>query len=775
MIHRGRPKECKHIYKDADEFFTLNDGDKELDPISINLPTPPPLYLITGYGKPHDEQYFKRLEIPDRLKDVQRRALDSMRLRQKNNKNWTVTFEKLITAFWMEFEKTRDYNYDEVAEYIKEVHWHRRHGYWFFNDGKPTYITGAHFDYLNYWTFADEKSNDGGYPEYRDIDRIVYLFREYAKTTTESVFMDEDGVVTVEDIGITICYGTTEPKSRRCGITGQALHYGAKTAMDGFGKYFTTVSMDGDNAQKHYSKKLVPAFNSYPIWLKPTYANQIGNSIVFDLPSKVMGKEMLGSVIDYTDSAGERKNDGDKIHFGLFDEEGKVKQANVLERWNVNKQAMALGARIIGFSIHPTTVEEMDVGGEEYMKLCNQSKFYERGERGQTISGLFEVFIPAWKRLEGFIDLFGMPVIDTPTERQIKLRPGADFARFKVGAKEFLQTRLDALVESGTPEDLEMHRSTRRKFPMQYSDCWIGSSGDLGFDMDIIDERLASLRRSSLMRPGRFEWSNGFGSDVRFEDDPEGRFELSMLLQPKASNQRMKIDLYDPVTGDEMEHWAPTNPYVFTASADPFKAGTSNEAKQMGVHTRQSDGGLAVLWEKDDELDGDKQNIRDWISRRFVCSYRYRPASLEDYKEDALKMCIYFGAMFYPERNVGDMDYYFIGAGYGGYLLYDINPVTGRREEKAGFASYSSKKENLFLEMKDYIRYRGHKEEHASFLNEVKSIQGIEQMNRYDRFTAHGGCLLGSKQNALNRLREDRTRPSEEQVKSVLDFWEQNF
>ena len=776
MIHRGRIPECKIIYKDADTSFTINDGDQDLDSITISLPKAPSYGLIDGYGLSFEEQYFRRLDIPARLKDVQRDAQNKMRDRQKNNKNFTVTFDKLISSFWEAFEAKRDHGYDKVAEFIKEFHWHRKHGWWFFNDGKPTYITGDHFDYLNTWVFIDEKSNDGGYPEYREIDRLVYLFRKYSEETTESVTMDEEGNISVEDIiGLRICYGTAEPKSRRCGITTQAIHKGMKVAMTGFGKYFTIISMDGDNAGKHYSKKLVPAFRDYPIWLKPTHGNQIGKSIVFDLPSNAMGSETMGSVIDYTDSAGERKNDGDKIHFSLNDEEGKALTVNILERWNVNKQAMALGARIIGFSVHPTTVEEMDVGGEEYMKLCNQSKFYDRPVKGQTTSGLFEIFIPAWKRLEGFVDRFGKSVIDKPTQRQIDLRPDADYARFNIGAKEFLQIKLDALVEKGTPEALEMHRSTRRKFPMRYSDCWIGSSGDLGFDMDIIDDRLAELRRNSKMRLGRLEWSNGFGSDVRFEDDLEGAFEMSMLLKPGVSNQRMRVDIHDPVTGIDSEHWAPTNPYRFTGSADPFKSGTSNDAKQMGGHTRQSDGGLAVLWEKDDEIDGAKLNMRDWDSRRFVCSYRYRPASLEEYQEDALKMCIYFGALFYPETNVGDMDVYFMKTGYAGYLLYDIDPVTGRRAEKAGFKSYERKKGNLFLETKDYIRYRGHKEEHVSYLQEVKSIQGVEQMNKYDRFTAHGGCLLGSKQNALNRLREQSTRPSDGQVKSIMDFFDREF
>lgn len=775
MIKRGRPKKCKHIYKDPDTYFEVNVEDKDIEPVRISLPSAPQYFLIDGYGLPPEEQYFKRLKVPDRILDIEREARRTMRLREERNKNHKITADKLIQTFWDLFEQRREHGYDEMVEWLKEVHWCRKHGYWFFNDGKPTYISGEHFDYLNFWSFPDEKSNDGGFPEYRDIDRTVYLFRQYAKTTTEKVWVDDDGVYRVKDMGVRVCFGTVEPKSRRCGITTQALHAGVKDAMTGYGRYFTIISMEGDNAEKHYTKKLVPSFQSYPMWLKPIHKNQVGKNISFTTGASFHDVETIGGMIDYTDSAGESKNDGDKLHYALCDEEGKTLRSGVNERWSVNRQAMALGARILGFSIHPTTVEDMDVGGREYMEMCNQSKFFERGEDGQTASGLFEIYVPAWKRLEGFVDRFGMPVVNAPTERQRRLSPKADFAKFNLGAREYLQQKLDDLLSIGTPEALENHRSRRRKFPMKYSDLWIGSSGDVGFDMEVIDNRLMELRRNSRVRTGRMEWEHGFGSSVKFIDDPNGHCELSMVLDSTRANQKFREDVRDRVTGAYRTQWRPTNPYVFTASTDAFKAGTSNDAKKMGQRTRQSDGGIAVLWEFDESVDGEKVDQRDWDSHRFVFSYRYRPDSLEEYQEDALKVCVYFGAMWYGERNMGDVDEYFLKTGFGGYLLYDIDPASGKRAEKPGFASYERAKINLFLAQKDYIRFRGHKEEHASYLEECKAIQGLEQMGKYDRFTAHGGCLLGSKQNRYNMLRFQRNQGDPSDVDKVMRFFSQNF
>ncbi len=83
--------------------------------------------------------------------------------------------------------------------------------------------------------------------------------------------------------------------------------------------------MDADNAEKHYYKKLLPAWRkNYPMWLRPaTSSNNAPKTIKLEVPSNVFAFKGLNSSIDYTESAGERKNDGDKLYYDLCDEEGK--------------------------------------------------------------------------------------------------------------------------------------------------------------------------------------------------------------------------------------------------------------------------------------------------------------------------------------------------------------------------------------------------------------------------------------------------------------------
>jgi hypothetical protein len=71
--------------------------------------------------------------------------------------------------------------------------------------------------------------------------------------------------------------------------------------------------------------------------------------------------------------------------------------------------------------------------------------------------------------------------------------------------------------------------------------------------------------------------------------------------------------------------------------------------------------------------------------------------------------------------------------------------MTGQIADKPGFYSLSTNKDELFSEIKDYIKFRGHKEIHYTFLEECRNIRSKDEMTKYDRLTAHGAALLGSR------------------------------
>jgi len=159
---------------------------------------------------------------------------------------------------------------------------------------------------------------------------------------------------------------------------------------------------------------------------------------------------------------------------------------------------------------------------------------------------------------------------------------------------------------------------------------------------------------------------------------------VSRVMQLFESNQRIRQESYDYVRDDYVDEWAPRVGYLFTLGMDPFMYNNKQDAKMSTSGSRQSDGGIAVLWERDEKQDK-SDNPRDWESRRFVCSYRYRPRSQAEYFEDCLMAAVYFGAMVYMESNIKRGWEYFIDRGYGGYLMYEVDRVTGKKKEKPGF------------------------------------------------------------------------------------------
>jgi len=61
------------------------------------------------------------------------------------------------------------------VNYVEEEFVNREEGYWFMNNNKPTYITGSHYMYLQ-WSKIDV-----GFPEFRESNRLFYIFWEACK------------------------------------------------------------------------------------------------------------------------------------------------------------------------------------------------------------------------------------------------------------------------------------------------------------------------------------------------------------------------------------------------------------------------------------------------------------------------------------------------------------------------------------------------------------------------------------------------------------------
>ena len=153
---KNKAKSWKYGYDEKHDIIVISKSGQIEDVININglriaLPKPPSKIYKRDSKK--TEQYWERFEYPKEL------------FRIKSIFNW----HSAPTAFK-----------DKWVDYIETEFDRREEGFWFYNNGNKTYITGSHYMYLQ-WTKIDV-----GFPNYREANRIFYLYWEACKADSRS-------------------------------------------------------------------------------------------------------------------------------------------------------------------------------------------------------------------------------------------------------------------------------------------------------------------------------------------------------------------------------------------------------------------------------------------------------------------------------------------------------------------------------------------------------------------------------------------------------------
>ena len=140
------------------------------------------IVVISKYGTIGEIVYISglRIALPSTPKNIYKRS------DKKNEQYWEVkpipAVLKRIPTIFQWHEAPSDFK-NQWVDYIEEEFDRREQGFWFMNNGSPTYITGTHYMYLQ-WTKIDV-----GNPDYREANRVFYLFWEACKADKRSFGM----------------------------------------------------------------------------------------------------------------------------------------------------------------------------------------------------------------------------------------------------------------------------------------------------------------------------------------------------------------------------------------------------------------------------------------------------------------------------------------------------------------------------------------------------------------------------------------------------------
>ena len=587
-----------------------------------------------GYDKEHDIIVISKTGQIGEILEIQnlRIALPKVPVQVfKHDKNkWVKTdqpkeLERLKSIFdWRSYPEDQK---EQWFDYIDEEFNRRENGFWFTNNGAPTYITGAHYMYLQ-WSKIDV-----GAPDFREANRLFYIFWEACKADKR-------------------CYGMCYLKNRRSGFSFMSSAETVNLATLAGDSRYGVLSKTGSDAKKMFTDKIVPISINYPFFFKPIQdgMDRPKTELAYRVPStrftrkkitvneKLEELEGLDTTIDWKNT-GDNSYDGEKLALLVHDEAGKWERPeNILNNWRVTKTCLRLGSRIIGKCMMGSTSNALDKGGENFKKLYNASDVTKRNRNGQTKSGLYSLFVPMEWNYEGFIDEYGIPVFTTPDVN--RLAPDGEL--IDVGVIDNWQNEVD-----GLKSDHDALNEFYRQFPRTTEHAFRDEAKNSIFNLVKIYEQIDYNEEMSStlgITQGNFQWVNGVkDSQVIFYPDRKGRFKVSWVPPQQIQN---KVILKNGIRYPGNEHMG-----AFGCDSYDISGTVDGEGSKGALH------GLTRF------------SMEDAPANSFFLEYLSRPPTAEMFFEDVLMALVFYGMPILAENNKPRLLYYLRRRGYRGFSM----------------------------------------------------------------------------------------------------------
>lgn len=584
----------------------------------VRLPEQPPIEKIDGYNLGIENQKWNRKGLP------------SFFLKVDFDKNGGLILTK----------EQENYARLEVERCKK--------GFWFMNNGIPTYITGKNYFYLQWWKLEDDI-----YADYRDTDRRYFLFLDYWEKRES-------------------CIGVVRAKKRREGATSQAtanLIYECIFYKD---SKCGLVSKTKEDSKTAFTDMVAFGYRQLPVFLKPAQTNREDSvtELVFAHKSQ-SAKDSVVSAIKDEEGHRSRVNfrapvlnayDSGRMSRILLDETGKYPiEVPASKLLSIVSKTLLKGVKRVGFAEVPSTVNSLTKGsGGEFKKiwdLANQFKFTPTPNR------LVRYFAPAYDGFEGFIDQYGMSVIDEPTEQQFEylknkwVKKDPDTGELiselseediKKGGRHYvLIKRRIGLDGDDLEEEIRMNPCDEDEiFQSAVSDCHFNSL-NIKRQRKKIEATPPVLRKVSFYR--RLDQSIGW------RDDEAGYW--SILHFPPTDKEN-KYEIKDRMR-------VPLNVSDYVMGVDGY-------ANSQGVNGGRKYGSNAAGF------------IYDRNRMMYIAMYFGRPRAKELMHEQIMMAAEFYGCKVWYEKTADDYLSYFTQRGKLGYLgKYPKSCIDPEKREKA--------------------------------------------------------------------------------------------
>lgn len=404
---------------------------------------------------------------------------------------------------------------NELEDYRQDCWRKRLEGMWFMNNGKPTYITGLHYYYLN-WVFIGGSTRNGGYPDYWESDRDFFYFMQYV--------LEDDS-----------CFGMIYVTRRREGKTSKSVAFILESVTrTAFANGGIQSKTEEDARNVVYRDGVLKSFRKLPDFFTPKYYTKgTSKGILFD--DKRGNNDCLYGWIDYRASTA-TAYDGTKIHRLICDEVYKTTGVDIYDRHEIVLPTLEdVNRNPYGKCLYTSTVEEMEGHVDNYIRFWQDSNQKNRHpDTGFTRSKIFRYFQPAHKSMNR--DIYG-----------------------RCNASE--NERMIMAEREQVKGDARQYNGRVRKNPMSIEEAFRVTANNNVYDtVKLLDRHEQISWREDLYERGNFIWKDGLkDSEVLWQKSKVGRWRIRWDLIDQERLQR-------PL----MTRPKPYNTHIYAIGCDPF-------------------------------------------------------------------------------------------------------------------------------------------------------------------------------------------------------------
>lgn len=547
--------------------------------------------LYSEYDK--DDQYFRREVVP--FSDEESAELAAVYYEERKNK-----YTRVQTA-WVDREEKRMTYGEGVYAHI---------------NGKLTYIPASYWAYLNYWKI-EFTIDPSGKPDYRESDRIFFIFMEYICFETEVL-------------------AVTRGKGRRQGATTIGYFWTWWICGRGEQKIGGSISYNDTISGNNFSAMFLHGFKNLPVCFIRDVDSKSESYVSFQKPDEkakkgtIQKKEGLVSYVDFLPNS-VNSYDGGRASFLLLDESGKYEKNNVNTYWSKVYPTLKTGRTKVGMAYMPTTVNPPKKGGENYKQFWDDANQNAINQKTGNVYGLktphkvVRYFVPATEGYLGCIDKFGNSVVDDPIEPVM----GNDGMWITEGAKSVILN--ERALKKG--EQLMEHR---RDFPLDEYDMFAFTIGQCEFNEErLITQikwlsdnpiflRQCRLYRDRVKKKNIFTDKEESWDEVRYMDDNAGEWLLFEVPE--------KENAYDH-RGTRQA----LNTIRYSIGVDTIKSGFATNGSTATI----------CVFKKSHIVEGVEKGLYP------VALYMGRPRLIQHLNEQVLMACMWYGAKVNYEIDAG--------------------------------------------------------------------------------------------------------------------------